>query len=234
MFTTSARRLEKNQQAVAALDAARQALDQVRAAGPKAQDTQLILAARRTEECVAILEGQQDACAVVAKVDAALVNVESGHAFEALDALILLTDQDRPRPDSPWTNNTPIIENAIGETRYKIAVMCLEEGDGYQIWSKFAEAAARSYQELAEHSTTAADKDRNSKNLAICTRLIYGGKEVNHSLGFPARPTPDCVKIARKWTRPPPSGGTKSSGSSNPKTPAWSEPPEPNETTVGR
>ena len=228
-YSVFARKLERNQKAATAVAAAREALEAVRKAGPAVTADQLKQAAERAAESINLLEGTQNPGLLMqAKVEAALVDLESGRAFEALNALSLLADEDRPRQDSPWTSSTPVIENAIAETRYKIAVMCLDEGDGYQMWTKFAEAAARSYQELADHSATPEEKDRHLKNLAICTRLIHGGNDVSHTLGFPARRTIDCVKVARKWVRPQPNPKDKPKDDPNP------EPPEPNESTEGR
>jgi len=238
-YSPQLRTREKNRLGVETLTAARAALDQAKSSkkGSEEQGKLLALAAKLADESASIFSMESADATVVAKVERARVDLESGRAFEALGALMNLSDADRPGPDALWSANTPIIESALAETRYKIALMCRAEGDGYENWSKYAEAAARSYQVLAEKASSSGDTDEEMylKNLATCTRLINGRDEDNHSLGFPTRPTPDCVMVARRWKRPPPSGG---SGSSNqdpvesPTTPA--PPPEPNETTKGR
>lgn len=256
-FSPQLRRLERNRQAAHALESARDALSQVRAATATPggdRDSQMRLlerAAKQAEKCADLLGKEHAEAAVAAEVERALVDLESGHAFDALKVLTNLEKKDRPNPrsprDPPWTRNTPMIVNAIAETRYKIALMCREEGDGYENWSNDAEQAAHYYQELADHPTTTADdRERHLKNLATCTRLIHGADDSSHSLGFPACKTIDCVRIARTWERPPPSGGGGSGGEGGggggnngggggaPDGKPWKEPPEPDENTKGK
>lgn len=233
--------LERNQQAVTALAESRAAAEKAKQTGsatPEAAALQQALFARATERaaaCVKLLEKDRPQDALVASVEEAMTRLESGQAFVALKALLELAGKDRAKPDSPWTPQTPIIERALAETRYKIALMCKEGGDGFEDWSKYAEAAARSYLELAERAPSAKENQAYLRSLAVCTRLIHGGDDATHSLGFPACRTIDCVLIARTWKRPPPGGG--GGGSNSPpegKKEQWKEPPEPNQSTQGR
>lgn len=229
--------LERNRQAAAALDAARAAALMAREVGREAQDKCLADASKRADECVNLLGASQAEIVAVAQVERALIDLDSGQALAALDELLALAAKDRPVPGAPWTPNTAMIEAAIAETRYKIALMCRQEGDGFQSWSKYAEAAARSYQTLADQPAVGeGERAAYLMNLATCARLIHGGDEASHSLGFPARKTQDCSKKARIWERQRPNGG--GGGGNDPKNPAqeetWTRPPEPNQDTKGR
>lgn len=239
--------LKRNRQAEEALASARKAMADLRAsaadpkANPEAQSKLLELAARSARECLTLLKAEKPEVAMAAEVELALVELESGHAFDALTDLTKLSDKDRPSADSPWTRNTPVIEAALAETRYKLALMCRKDGDGYENWSKYAETAARSYQVLAEHAASATEREVYLKNLAICTRLLHGEDDAAHSLGFPARHTVDCVIIARVWRRPPPEGDPDKkkdpkdpNDPNDPKGPWDPSPPAPTKDTKGR
>lgn len=233
-----ARNWQRQAQAKNNLAMAREMLSEARSsASGSAEQIQLLAdAARLNDESIGTLEGQSADSAVIAKVQRARIDLESGEAFAALTDLIVLSDLDRPTVDSPWTSNTAVIESAIAETRYKIALMCRSEGDGYENWSKYVEAAALSYKELSDRNPTEREKDDYVKNLAVCTRLLHGRDEDSHSLGLPALPTPNCAKQAREWTRPPPQGGGGSGGKSDDnkeKNEPWVKPPESDETTQG-
>ena len=230
-------RMERHRQASEALQSAREALVQAKDARPASEGGEgspnalFALAMKRASACISVLGKERPDLVVAAKVVMALVELESGRAFEALTLLSHLENEDRPGHDSPWTGNTPLIEEAVAETRYKIALMCKAEGDGFENWSaKYAEPAAKIYQELADRASTAKEKDAHLRNLATCTRLIHGNDESAHSLGFPACRTKDCARIARVWRRPPPN----SPPPLNPDDKPWETPPEPNETTLGK
>jgi hypothetical protein len=232
---------ERNREQLAAekFDAALTALTLARASVGRSptpeiraeQDRLLAEAASNAEASMNIYRTIGSSHSIQAEVLLAIIAVESGHAFDGLNELLALADLDRAEGRGQWTANTANIQAAIAETRYRIALMCRAEGDGYENWSKFAEEAAHGFRELAARAgddTTA--RERYLTNLAVCTRLIHGGDNALHSLGFPIRSTQDCARVAQLWKRPPPSGG---SGRSD--TTTWQKPPpEPNETTVGR
>jgi hypothetical protein len=238
---------ERNREQLAAekFDAALTALTLARASVGRSptpeiraeQDRLLAEAASNAEASMNIYRTIGSSHSIQAEVLLAIIAVEFGRAFDGLDELLALADLDRAEGGGQWTTNTANIQAAIAETRYRIALMCRAEGDGYENWSKFAEEAAHGFRELASRAgddTTATE--RYLTNLAVCTRLIYGGDDPTHSLGFPTRSTQDCARVAQLWKRPPPSGsgsGSGNSGSGDP-TPWRNPPPEPNETTVGR
>lgn len=222
-FSPQQRRRGQNLQAVAALNSACDALAQAKQPGSDAAGL-FSQAQKSAEESVRLFGSDQPDAVLAAKVELALIDIEAGRAIDALSNLEELVATDRPKADSPWTRNTFLIEAALAEARYKIAVTCRTQGDGYENWSKYAEAAARSYQQLANRAPE-AEKAVHLKNLATCTRLIHGGPDSNHSLGLPSVPVPDCPVVLRIRKRPPPP---------HPNDEPWQEPQEPDENTEGR
>lgn len=237
------RALERNQQAAGTFTSVLKSVEQARLssltpdADPNLRNSLLNRAMQDSLACIQLLENDHPNALLAARVQQNLIALESGRCFDALGDLLNLAEADRPSAGAEWTENTPLIEAAVAETRYKIALMCKDEGDGFENWSRYAEAAARGYQDLADHATTAAEKKQHLHNLAVCTRLIYGKDETHHSLGFPACRTTDCALVARVWKRiPPPKGGGRADkkNDGSPDGIPWVEPPPPTESTQGR
>lgn len=240
-----ARKMRDQDQALLALAAAHEALVAAQNAAVEAptanivetQDELLAVARQRSNEADRLLRTALPEATIQTDVLLALLDLESGRAFDALEALLDIADRDRPHNDAPWTENTAMIQAAIAETRFKIALMCRAEGDGFENWSRFAEEAAHTYRDLAANPLVSPEERKHYlRNLAICTRLLHGSDENSHSLGFPVRSTVDCARIARVWRRPPPGGGGGAGGGSGAGDvePWRTPPPEPDQDTIGR